>query len=595
MDSSSATQKSIALYYSCHKKDRKLLEQLDRQLTVLRRQKLITTWHEGMIYAGERTRQDSIRYLEHAQIILILISADYIANDECYGQMEMAIQRYKNMETPVIPVLLSPIAGWELLPIAEMSPLPVGGRPVTRWSHQDEAFANIANGVRQIIERFITPVSHTQIGAKILKDIPPPSQHATILQRQSQIQNIYTQLMQSGTSAIILTGMGGIGKSTLAAQIYHHAEEIRHADKGSFKHEALWIHITPNMTINTLLMKLSDYATQHLEAQTPFELAVKLLQCLQEISRSRFIVIDQLEEWLDRQTGVILAEHTALGEWLNLLNGQACSSRILITSRLWPQGDHTYRQMYVQEIQTQGLEREEGVALLRLWNIQGGESDLQRAVDRCQGHALALTLLHKVLKNRHLTLTTMLNNPDYQQLWTRDIKILIQEIYKQLNETQHNLLLAFTIYREAVTCDAVYPIMKILHPVSISRNQVLDTLDALLGHGLLQIYAGRKERFALHPLVADFTRELLSAENGLVKEDVRCKAHSEAARYYQQQLIELSQSGSHRSSIQDVQESIEIAWHLCQAGQWQSSYAFMEREHLFTDLLRWGEHAILIA
>lgn len=599
MNSFLAQQDGVSLYYSYHQNDRKLLEQLDHQLAVLRRQKLITTWHDGMLHPGEQTKQSSRYHLEQAKIILILLSADYIAADTCYELMELAIQRHKNMGTTVLPVLLSTISDLEALPIAELSLLPVGGRPVMRWKHRDEALASIAHGVRQVVGSF-TATSHTPSSAKRIKDTPPPSQHATMLQRQQHIEQIYTQLIQPETSAIILTGMGGIGKSILAAQIYHHAEKLRLIGEGPFKQEPLWIRITPGMTVNTLRIKLSDTSdiTDHpapfLDAPTPFELAVKLLQCLQEMSKNRLIVIDQLEEWLDRRNGDILAEYVALGEWFNVLNGQPCASRILFTSRLWPQGRHIYQQMYVQEIQLQGLEKTEGVALLHLWNIQGSDSDLQRAVDRCQGHALALTLLHNVLYSRNLKLTTILDSPDYQRLWTRDIKTLIQEIYKQLTETQQNMLLAFSIYREAVSWDAAYQIMKVLHPVPISKLHAIDVSEALQGHGLLQIYTDGKERFALHPLVADFTHELWSMESEQFQKNVRREAHNEAARYYQQCIIDMHQSISQRTSIRDVQESIEYAWHLCQAGQWQKSYTFMEREHLFTDLLRWGEHTTLL-
>src|SRR5205823_3211975 len=73
--------------------------------------------------------------------------------------------------------------------------------------------------------------------------VPPPTDPRTIQQRQKAVQDIYARLMQSGVTAIALTGIAGVGKSTLAALVYRYAEEQRRAGSEPFTAEALWLNI----------------------------------------------------------------------------------------------------------------------------------------------------------------------------------------------------------------------------------------------------------------------------------------------------------------------------------------------------------------
>lgn len=542
-----------------------------------------------MIGAGEQREQIIISHLRQAQMILLIISSDYIADDECYQQMEQAMQRKESADIPVIAVLLRSTSHWEDTFPGKLPILPRGERPITKWSNPDTALASVAEDVYNIIMQ----QSLNQSTDYTVQDVPIPYNHSTILRREQQVKTTYGQLIQPHISAIVITGLRGIGKSTLAAQIYHHTEARRCAGEGPFNSEAVWLHIKPTTTINNLFAKLFavlDQVPQGIEFLTPYSLANKLFHLLEKSQMSRLIILDQLDEWLDSRTGAILPEYAAMGAWLDALNGHACPSRILITSRLWPQGVHMHKHMCMQKIQLDGLEREEGIALLRLWGIQGSNHDLQRAIERCKGHPLALVLLDNLLQIYHINLAKLLDGPDYQRLWDNDVeRNLLQHIYEPLDETQHNLILAFSIYRDAVPWHAAHAVMNVLRPVP--RDQTIETLGTLLGYGLLQIHRQSEECYALHPLMVEFARKHYAET---ITASLKRKMHAEAAHYYQHQLTLQSPSRSRRRSSNDVREQIEAIWHLCYAGQWQQGYALMEQEALFTDLLCWGEHTILI-
>src|SRR5215467_14459748 len=82
---------------------------------------------------------------------------------------------------------------------------------------------------------------------------PPLTDSRTIQQREKLVREIYAQLLSPDITAIVLTGIGGVGKSTLAALIHRHAEEQRRLGNGPFTAEALWLRIDPAVTMTDLI------------------------------------------------------------------------------------------------------------------------------------------------------------------------------------------------------------------------------------------------------------------------------------------------------------------------------------------------------
>ena len=142
----------IRLFYSYSHKDEELRKELEDHLSLLRRQGVISGWHDRMIGAGEEWKGQLDKNLEEAQIILLLISPSFLASDYCYDiETKRALDRHDKGEATVIPILLRPV-DWEGAPFARLQGLPIDLRPVTTWTNKDEAFKNIAQGIRRAIE-----------------------------------------------------------------------------------------------------------------------------------------------------------------------------------------------------------------------------------------------------------------------------------------------------------------------------------------------------------------------------------------------------------------------------------------------------------
>jgi hypothetical protein len=114
--------------------------------------------------------------LESAEIVLLLVSADFLASDYCYDvELKRALDRHKKGELVVIPIILRPV-DFEDSPFAKLQALPTDARPVTSWPDRDEAWLNVARGIRLACETArelrATPATHA-INSSDVSDLEP--------------------------------------------------------------------------------------------------------------------------------------------------------------------------------------------------------------------------------------------------------------------------------------------------------------------------------------------------------------------------------------------------------------------------------------
>lgn len=147
--------KHVSIFYSYSHKDEKLRDHLQKHLSVLRRKGLISNWHDRCIDAGDEWRGQISEHLERAQIILLLVSAEFLASDYCYDiEMKRAMARHDQGLATVIPVLLRDV-DWTDAPFGKLQALPTDAYPVTsrKWKNRDEAFAIVARGIKAAVTK----------------------------------------------------------------------------------------------------------------------------------------------------------------------------------------------------------------------------------------------------------------------------------------------------------------------------------------------------------------------------------------------------------------------------------------------------------
>jgi hypothetical protein len=151
MNDSSSRAPVIFCSYATADEDH--LARLVAHLALLKRENKISEWHNRKILPGDDWNGAIIEKLELARVFLLLVSADFIASDYIWGkELKRALERNARTEAVVVPIIVKPV-DWHSAPFGKLQALPTGARPVTLWGNRDEAWADVAKGIRLLIEQ----------------------------------------------------------------------------------------------------------------------------------------------------------------------------------------------------------------------------------------------------------------------------------------------------------------------------------------------------------------------------------------------------------------------------------------------------------
>ena len=193
------------VFFSYSHKDEQLRDELAKHLSILKRQGIITAWHDREISAGRKWAGEIDAHLNTAHVILLLISPDFLASDYCYDiELTRAMERHAAREARVIPVILREV-DWKGAPIGKLQALPKNERPVTSWENRDQAFADVARGIGQAVEELKKQVN----GSLFAGTIPVTRTKDKPLVLETIINNRYKVHRELGN--------GGFGRTYLAS------------------------------------------------------------------------------------------------------------------------------------------------------------------------------------------------------------------------------------------------------------------------------------------------------------------------------------------------------------------------------------------
>ncbi len=137
------------MFYAYSHKDESLRDKLATHLSILQRNGIISGWHDREIPAGTEWTDRIDDNLNAADIILLLVSPEFLASTYCYDkEMMRAMQRHEAGEARVIPIAIKPCL-WEVAPFSKLQGLPKDMKAVTTWANRDEAFREIAVGIQK--------------------------------------------------------------------------------------------------------------------------------------------------------------------------------------------------------------------------------------------------------------------------------------------------------------------------------------------------------------------------------------------------------------------------------------------------------------
>jgi hypothetical protein len=146
------------VFFSYAHEDEGLRDQLEKHLSLLTREGVIETWHDRRIGPGEAFADRIDAALETSDIVLLLVSSDFLASDYCHDiEMGRALERHEQGLAQVIPVILRP-CDWHPAAFGHLNAVPKDGKPVTEHRSLDEGFVDVARAIRRAAQRPSSPV-----------------------------------------------------------------------------------------------------------------------------------------------------------------------------------------------------------------------------------------------------------------------------------------------------------------------------------------------------------------------------------------------------------------------------------------------------
>lgn len=171
----------IQVFFSYSHKDEAMRDELETHLAILKRQGLIEAWHDRRITAGSDLDQSVSQYLEQSDVILLLVSPDFLASDYCYEiEVARALERHRAGEAVVIPVILEP-CDWKNSPIGKLLATPRDGKPVAKYPNRNDAYLEITNEIRRASE---------QLGKGRLASVQAAAPSATPIRQDMRSSNL---------------------------------------------------------------------------------------------------------------------------------------------------------------------------------------------------------------------------------------------------------------------------------------------------------------------------------------------------------------------------------------------------------------------
>lgn len=294
---------AVELFYSYAHEDETFRKKLEKHLSVLKNQGVIREWHDRKIVAGSDWEEQIDGHLNSSRIILLLVSSDFLASNYITSvEVTRAMERHEAGEARVVPVILRPCL-WDGTPFAKLQGLPKDGKPVTEWSNRENAFSDIARGIRSVVEELKKSVDAD--GPVKIKETPlvmpdPIPALGIFIDRVDVIDEIRRFFHEDVGRLIVLQGFPGMGKTTLAARL---SGLIR-----SRVRAVLWFKCHPDrLSSDVLFAKFHAFFEENEDHSlrgiwndmNPGLFDVKINRLIRALDSNRYLIVfDEFENWL---------------------------------------------------------------------------------------------------------------------------------------------------------------------------------------------------------------------------------------------------------------------------------------------------------
>lgn len=483
------------LFYSYSHKDEKLRERLEVHLAALKREGLISSWHDRKIGAGTEWKDAIDDHLKATNIILLLISADFLASDYCYDvELRYAMERHQKGEARVIPVILQP-CDWHTSSFANLQALPKDGKPITKWPNRNDAFVNIAAGIRKALDdmgqRGSPATVPKQLGSPTISASAPiinalhglPAPPADFIGRAAELTELLEAVKTGGVTISGLQGMGGIGKTALALKL---------ADKLKVDYPDAQFYVD------------LKGVTQPLGPKEAMAHVIRAWNPLQQLPEKEEDVAALFRSVLDGKRALLLMDNARDADQLRpLIPPTSCL--LLVTSR------QRFALPGLVEKDLSKLSATDGCALLAKITPRLGREKkdvLENLADLCGYLPLALEKVASALK-----IKKNISASDYayrladarNRLQLTETDAALHQSYDLLSQKLQKKFCLLSVFPDTFDLSGAGGIWQ------VNSDEAVDLLAELFAYSLVE-YHDITQRYLLHDLVRLFADQRLSSE-----------------------------------------------------------------------------------
>lgn len=153
---------AVKIFISYSHRDENFKDDLQIGLASLKNNGHIAAWDDRAILAGEEWDHQIKDALYKADIILLLVSPNFLASRYVREQeIKVAMERHKDPSDPavVIPIIIRP-SDWKDNAFSRLQALPKNSKPITSWPNYDEAMLDVVSGIKKLVlQKNATPAN----------------------------------------------------------------------------------------------------------------------------------------------------------------------------------------------------------------------------------------------------------------------------------------------------------------------------------------------------------------------------------------------------------------------------------------------------
>lgn len=242
MTSTASTFNARLFYSYCHR-DQRHKADMQKSLSLLKRQGLLTEWSDQLILPGQSISSKIRNEMDRADIFVFLLSQDFIASPECMKEWYYAKNTLsKNRLVFRIPIIVDGCAWKDLLKSDDLKALPDDGKPVTAFDTASIPWDQVYTGIKKVIDQlrntftarqeFLDELSETEFFSQksitladififpVLKYYPPQTDQVELVEDSVTSES---QLLEK--KYVLIHGDDMSGKTALCRHLFLHLNQ----------------------------------------------------------------------------------------------------------------------------------------------------------------------------------------------------------------------------------------------------------------------------------------------------------------------------------------------------------------------------------